>query len=594
MLACTTAAPRRQSFRRFYQKKGNTTVTALPGDLTGRQRPSFAELFMPKLVTVFREGYGLDGLRADAVAGLTVAIVALPLSMAIAIASGVPPDRGLYTAIVGGFVVSLLGGSRFQIGGPAGAFIVLVLTTVQTEGLEGLVLATMMSGVILLLVGWARLGTYIKFIPYPVTIGFTAGIGIIIFASQIKELLGLTLPAPEPGPLLPKLAMLADSVGTLNPVAVGIAILSIVVIVACTRLKTKLPGMLVAVVLASALTGAFGLPVETIGSRFGGIPQSLPMPALPEITLAKMQAVLPHALAFTLLGAIESLLSAVVADGMTGRRHRSNCELVAQGFANIAAGLFGGFCVTGTIARTATNVRAGARGPVSGMMHSLFLLVFMLVAAPLASYIPLAALAGLLAVVAWNMIERQAIGVLFLASRGDFLVMLTTLLLTVFRDLSEGIVVGFALGAVLFIHRMAAATSLEAGRPLPLEDVPDTADGDRVAYDPHMAADPDVVVYHLKGAFFFGAAATVGAVLDRIADRHRAFVLDFSEAPFIDSSGANAIVGAVRKAQQAHVRVYITGTTREMRRILVNHGLRGRKIRFTSTVDRAMRLARQA
>ncbi len=385
------------------------TVTAIPDDLTGRERPTFSELFTPKLVTVLREGYGLAGLRADVVSGLTVAIVALPVSMAIAIASGVTPDRGLYIAIIGGFIVSLLGGSRFQIGGPAGAFIVLVLATVQIQGIDGLILATMMSGLFLLLIGLARLGTYIKFIPYPVTVGFTAGIGIIIFVSQIKELLGLTLPASEPGPLLLKLEMLAGALGTVNPLAVMVAGLSIVVIVSCTRLKTRLPGMLVAVVLASAATALFGLPVETVGTRFGGIPQALPMPALPEITGDRLLAVLPYALSFTLLGAIESLLSAVVADGMTGRRYRSNCELVAQGVANIASGLFGGICVTGTIARTATNVRSGARGPVSGMLHSLFLLGFML----------LAALGGVLAVVSWNMIERHAIAVLARTSRGD-------------------------------------------------------------------------------------------------------------------------------------------------------------------------------
>ena len=567
-------------------------MTAVSGNLTGRERPTFAELFTPKLITVLREGYGLGGLRADVVSGLTVAIVALPLSMAIAIASGVTPDRGLYTAIVGGFFVSLLGGSRFQIGGPAGAFIVLVAATVHTQGVEGLILATMISGLIMLAVGWARLGTYIKFIPYPVTVGFTAGIGIIIFASQIKELLGLTLPGPEPGAIIPKLEMLAGAIGTVNPTTVVLAMLTVGVIVSCNRMKTRLPGMLVAVVLASALTAVFALPVETIGTRFGGIPQSLPMPSLPEITLAKVQAVLPHALAFALLGSIESLLSAVVADGMTGRRHRSNCELVAQGVANIASGLFGGFCVTGTIARTATNVRSGARGPVSGMMHAGFLLSFMLIAAPLASYIPLAALGGVLAVVAWNMVERHAMAMLFRASRGEALVLMVTLLLTVFRDLTEGIVVGFALGAVLFIHRMAEATRVESGRPFMLDDVADSANGGREAYDSSLAADPDVVVYHLKGAFFFGAAATVGAVLDRIADHHRAFVLDFSEAPFLDSTGANTIAGAVEKAERASVKVYLTGTTADMRRTLASHGLGESRVRYLDGIEQAVREAR--
>jgi len=561
--------------------------------LSGQKRPTFTELFTPKLLTVWREGYGLDGLRADVVSGLTVAIVALPLSMAIAIASGVGPERGLYTAIVGGFLVSLLGGSRFQIGGPAGAFIVLVAATVADEGVDGLILATLLSGLIMLAVGFARLGSYIKFIPYPVTVGFTAGIGIIIFASQIKELLGLTLPGKEPGELIPKLEMLAGALDTVNPMAVAIAGLSIGVIVACTRLKARLPGMLVAVVLASVLTAVFALPVETIGTRFGGIPQSLPTPSLPEITLAKVEAVLPHALAFALLGSIESLLSAVVADGMTGRRHRSNCELVAQGVANIGSSLFGGICVTGTIARTATNVRAGARGPVSGMMHALFLLCFMLLAAPLASYIPLAALAGVLAVVSWNMLERHAMAALLRSSVGDATVLGVTLLLTVFRDLTEGIVVGFALGALLFIHRMSRSVWVEMGRtPIVTEDMSDRAEGQRTAYDPSLAADPEIVVYRVRGAFFFGAAAAVEAVLDRIADHHRAFVLDFSAAPFLDSTAANTVAGFVHKSEHAGVAIFITGTTSEMRRTLTSHGVTDDRVSFLTEIGDAVREAR--
>ena len=325
--------------------------------------PSFAELFTPKLVTVLREGYGFRHLKADAVAGLTVAIVALPLSMAIAIASGLTPDRGLYTAIVGGFLVSALGGSRFQIGGPAGAFIVLVLAAVERHGVDGVILATALSGVVLLAVGFLRLGTFIKYIPYPVTVGFTAGIAVVIFASQLKELLGLTL-GKEPGPLLPKLAALAGALPTLNPAAVAVAALTMGGILALRRWRPQWPAFIIAVGLAAVLTALLGLPVETIGSRFGGIPSSLPAPRLPELSAEKVAEVLPTALSFALLGGIESPLSAVVADSMSGRRHRSNCELVAQGAANIGAALFGGFCVTGTIARTATNVRSGARGPV--------------------------------------------------------------------------------------------------------------------------------------------------------------------------------------------------------------------------------------
>src|SRR5579862_292248 len=423
--------------------------------------PTFAELYAPKLITVLREGYGLADFRADVLSGLTVAIVALPLSMAIAIASGVTPDRGLYTAVVGGFIVSLLGGSRFQIGGPAGAFIVLVSLTAERHGVDGVILATSMAGVFLIAAGLLRLGTYIKFIPYPVTVGFTAGIAVIIFTSQLKDLLGITIAGKEPGEFIPRLEALAGALPTANIPAIAVAAASIVLIVVLRRLRPSWPGILIAVAAAALATWALTLPIETICTRFGGIPRQLPHPSWPEFSLAKMQAVLPDAIAFALLGAIESLLSAVVADGMTGRRHRSNCELVAQGFANIGSAVFGGICVTGTIARTATNIRAGARGPVSGMMHALFLLLFILLAAPLASFIPLAALAAVLVVVAWNMVEKREFALLIRTSRGDAAVLLATFLLTVFRDLTEGILVGFSIGVLLFVHRMAQSIEVE-------------------------------------------------------------------------------------------------------------------------------------
>ena len=373
-----------------------------------RSEPSFAELFTPKLVTILREGYGWQHFRSDAVAGLTVAIVALPLSMAIAIGSGLSPDKGLYTAIVGGFLISALGGSRFQIGGPAGAFIVLIATIVDRHGYDGLVLATLMAGTMMLAVGFLRLGTYIKYIPFPVTVGFTAGIAVIIFASQVKELLGLDI-VNEPGALIPKLEAIASNLHTIKLEAVTLSVLAIAIILGLKWVRPKWPGLLIAVVITAFLTFMLHLDVATIGSRFGGIPRTLPAPSLPPFDLVKMQAVLPDAMAIALLGAIESLLSAVVADGMTGRRHRSNCELVAQGTANIATVMFGGMCVTGTIARTATNVRSNAHGPISGIMHALYILVFMLVAAPLAAYIPLAALGAVLAIVAWNMAEKEGV-----------------------------------------------------------------------------------------------------------------------------------------------------------------------------------------
>ena len=551
------------------------------------ESPSFRALFTPKLVTVLSEGYDLDRFRRDAVAGLTVAVVALPLAMAIAIASGVGPDRGLVTAIVGGFLVSALGGSRFQIGGPAGAFIVLVSGTVMVHGLDGLILATFLSGFFLMAAGFLRLGTYVKFIPYPVTVGFTAGIGGIILVSQLKELFGLTLAGPEPGPFLEKLPVLWDAAPTANGAAIALAVGTIAFILVLKRFRPGWPGMLAAVAAAAVATAVFGLPVETIGTRFGGIAPGLPAPSLPDLSPARIVEVLPNAVAFAILGAIESLLSAVVADGMTGRRHRSNCELVAQGVANLGSALFGGFCVTGTIARTATNIRAGATSPVAGMMHSVFLAAFVLVAAPLASAIPLAALAGVLAVVAWNMVERHAIATLIRSSRGDAVVLFTTLGLTVFRDLIEAIVVGVALGSILFIHRMSRMTAVETHMPFVAEDRADARE-DRTPYDADQASDPSVVVYRISGVFFFGAAAAVGGVLERIADSHRVLVIDFSAVPFVDSTAANTIEGLVRTASRRGVAIVIAGASPPVARVLKLHGVAAPKVLEAPTVEEAL------
>ncbi len=550
-------------------------------------RQRFLELFTPKLITILQERYGLSQFRSDALAGLTVAIVALPLSMAIAIASGASPAQGLYTAVIGGFLVSALGGSRFQIGGPAGAFIVLVATTVQLHGMQGLFLATIMSGVFLMLAGYLQLGSYIKFIPYPVTIGFTAGIAVIIFASQVKELLGLTLSGPEPGALLDKLPVIWQSLPTMDITTVSLSCLTIAIIVALKKYRPQWPGMLIAIVVTSVLTVLFKLQLSTIGTAFGGIPNTFPMPALPEFSVSKMFELLPVALSFALLGSIESLLSAVVADGMTGRRHRSNCELVAQGVANIASGVFGGICVTGTIARTATNVRAGAHGPVAGMMHSVFLLLFILLAAPVASYIPLASLAGVLAIVAWNMIERHAIAMLLRASRGDAAVLLATLSLTIFRDLMEAIIVGFALGSVLFIHRMSRTTAISTHHPWVEEDQADDAGG-RKPYDEALASNPEVVIYRITGVFFFGAAGSIGTVLDEIADSCKVLVVDFTEVPFIDSTAANTLEGLADKSQRRGLQLVFTGVSDELVAQLASYGIGAPAVAFEPTIEKAL------
>jgi SulP family sulfate permease len=411
-------------------------------------------LYRPKLITVLQEGYGLSFLRRDATAALTVAVVALPLSMAIAVASGVSPARGLVTSIIGGFLVSALGGSRFQIGGPAGAFIVLVAATTAKFGVQGLMLTVLVSGVLLTLLGLARLGSLIRHIPHAVTVGFTSGIAITILASQLKDLGGLRLAAAEPGPLIPKLAALAGALPTLNPATLAVGLACAALIFAIRRFRPTWPGMLIAVALAALASHFLKLPVATIASRFGALSSGLPLPSLPPLSLARLWEVLPAAVAFTLLGGIESLLSAKVADSMTGRVHRSNMELVAQGLANMASAAFGGISVTGTIARTATNIRAGAASPLAGMMHAGFILIFLLIAAPLAGYIPLAALAGVLLVVCWNMAEKAEFARL-LADWRTAAVLLATFGLTLVKDLMFGIVAGCLVAAALAIFKRA-------------------------------------------------------------------------------------------------------------------------------------------
>ncbi|MEQ1577293.1 MAG: SulP family inorganic anion transporter [Hyphomicrobium sp.] len=557
-----------------------------------RHDPTFAELFTPKLVTVLREGYGWGDFRADATAGLTVAIVALPLSMAIAIGSGLSPEKGLYTAIIGGFLISALGGSRFQIGGPAGAFIVLIATIVERHGYDGLVLATIMAGLMMMTVGFLQLGTYIKYIPFPVTVGFTAGIAVIIFASQLTELLGLDI-VKEPAALWPKLWAISDSIETIKPQTAALSVLAAGIILGLRQLRPKWPGLLVAVAITAALTGLFNLDVATIGSRFGGLPQTLPAPSLPSFDFVKLRAVFPDAVTIALLGAIESLLSAVVADGMTGRKHRSNCELAAQGAANIAAVTFGGMCVTGTIARTATNVRAGARGPVAGILHALYILLFMLIAAPLASYIPLASLGAVLAVVAWNMAEKQEFASLLKASWGDATVLMATFLLTIFADLTTAIATGVVLGAFLFLHRMAEAVEIGGGGQLIAEDVADAAGTQRTVYDPH-ALNGDTVVYRISGAFFFGATARVSSVLDRIGEHPKIFVLDFTEVPLVDSTAAKALEGFVHKLHRSGTKVFFAGARKSVRRTLLVAGLKKPLVRYALTAEDAVSQARSS
>ncbi len=404
----------------------------------------------PKILTTLKT-YDRETLRADVLAGITVAMVALPLSLALAVASGAGPEKGLVTAIVGGFLISLLGGSRVQIGGPTGAFIVVVYGVIAEHGYDGLVLATLMGGLILLVAGALKAGRLIRLVPEPVINGFTIGIAVIIATSQLKDLLGLD--AAVPAEFFAKLGALWQARGAVSGAALGAGIAAMVLIVALRRAFPKLPGLIVAVALVSAVVAVADLPVDTIRSRFGDLPRSLPLPAMPEVTLARLAELLPSALIIAFLAGVESLLSAMVADRMSGGHHRPNAELLAQGAANVGSARFGGLPATGAIARTATNVRAGGRTPVAGLVHAVTILVVMLVAAPLAGYMAMPALAGLLILTAWNMSEPHRWASYLKERRSDQVLLVLTFVLTVVADLTVAIGTGVALGLALRLAR---------------------------------------------------------------------------------------------------------------------------------------------
>ena len=527
----------------------------IPTHPSAPQRGSDWRLFIPKSITVIaQEGYSWAKLRADATAGLTVAIVAVPLAMAIAIASGVTPAQGMITAVVAGFLISALGGARFQIGGPTGAFIVVVYGVVHQYGYDGLALATMMAGVILIVAGLMRVGDWIKYIPEPVVTGFTAGIAVIIFTSQLRDLFGLSM-AEVPAEFIEKIAALWAARASVNFAALALAVGSIAAIVLLQRFAPKLPSLLIGVAGATAAAWAFNLPVETIGSRFGAEAASA-MPALgfPEITLARLQQLLPSALTIAFLAGVESLLSAMVADGMTGRRHRSNCEIVAQGAANLAAPLFGGISATGAIARTATNIRAGAQTPFAGMFHAAFVLVFMLGLGPAIAHVPLACLAAVLTIVAWNMSERERFKHLLFGLAGDRLVLLATFLLTVLVDLTLAIEVGVVLAAIIFMHRMSEATAVARGVPLVDRDIDDFS-RPREEYEARAELPRGVEVFDLRGPLFFGAASRLIDALEAAFPPPQAFILRFRDVPIADASGANALERFLKRCETHGVTV---------------------------------------
>jgi SulP family sulfate permease len=504
------------------------------------------DTLVPKLVTTLR-GYSRDQLVADVTAGVIVGIVALPLAIAFAIASGVSPERGLFTAIVGGFLISALGGSRVQIGGPTGAFVVIVYAIVQQHGVEGLALATLMAGVILVGFGLARLGAAIKFIPYPVTIGFTSGIALIILSGEVKDFLGLRM-GPVPAAFVARWRTLGAHVSSLNPWAVAVALLTVAIIVAWPRVSRRIPSPLVALLSTTAAVQLLHLPVDTIGSRFGVISATLPAPALPAVSFQQIPALMGAAFTIALLGAVESLLSAVVADGMIGGRHRSNMELVAQGIANIASPLFGGIPATGAIARTATNVKNGGRTPIAGMTHAITLLLITLFFGRWAGLIPMATLAGILVVVAYGMSEWRTFVAEFRAPKSDVAVLLTTFLLTVLWDLTVAIEVGMVLAAFLFMRRMAEVTNISV-LTHELQDPRDDFENDPNAVRRRVVP-AGVEVYEITGPFFFGAAETFRDRLAGIAVPPKVLILRMRHVPAIDSTGLHALRDLARRSRR--------------------------------------------
>ena len=492
-------------------------------------------------------GYTREQFLADLVAGVIVGIVALPLAIAFAIASGVGPERGLFTAIVAGFLISALGGSRVQIGGPTGAFVVIVYAIVQRHGVDGLAMATLMAGLILVGFGVARLGAAIKFIPYPVTIGFTSGIAVIIFSNEVKDFLGLRM-GPVPADFVPKWRALAAHLGVVNVWAVLVATVTLAIIVVWPRVSRRIPSPFVALIVATAAVQLLHLPVETIGSRFGVINASLPAPALPAISMHQLPSLAGAAFTIALLGAIESLLSAVVADGMIGGRHRSNMELVAQGIANIASPLFGGIPATGAIARTATNVKNGGRTPVAGITHAMTLLLITLFFGRWAGLIPMAGLAAILVVVAYSMSEWRTFLAEFRAPKSDVAVLLTTFLLTVLWDLTVAIEVGMVLAAFLFMRRMAEVTNISA-LTHEFRDPVDDFERDPNAVRRRVVPE-GVEVYEITGPFFFGAAETFKERLSRIAGKPKVLILRMRHVPAMDSTGLHALRDLIRRSRR--------------------------------------------
>lgn len=540
----------------------------------GKKYREFVQGFIPKSVICLTSNYRFPTFKKDLIAGVTVGIIALPLAMAFAIASGATPEQGLYTAIIAGFLISLLGGSRVQIGGPTGAFVVIVYGIIQRQGYDGLIIATLMAGVILLLMGLFRLGTLIKYIPYPLTTGFTTGIALIIFSSQMKDFFGLTMGTP-PADFIEKWGAYIQALPTWDPTTLGVASGSLILILLIRRFIPAVPWGIASIVITTAVCWGFDLKIETIASRFGEIQRGFPMPHLPHFSwdIDKLHNLIPEAITIALLAGIESLLSAVVADGMTGGRHKSNCELVAQGIANMGSAIFGGIPATGAIARTATNVKTGAETPVAGMVHAGTLLLILLLFAPLVGHIPLAALSAVLVMVAWNMSELDNFRHLFKAPLGDVAILLSAFLLTVFVDLTVAVEVGVVLAAFLFMKRMSSLSQVVSTPPFfeeKIEEFPERRDPDAIA---KKQVPSGVEVYEINGPFFFGVADTLKDVLKNIETPPRVFILRMRRVPVVDATGLHALKEFYLKCKKDGATLILSGVHGQPEKSLKKYGL---------------------
>ena len=507
--------------------------------------------FEPQLVSVFKEGYTRKLFSGDLTAGIITGIVALPLAIAFAIASGVAPSQGFYTAIIAGFIISVLGGSRVQIGGPTGAFVVMVYAIIADYGIDGLTVATIMAGLILVLMGVMRLGAFIKYIPYPVTLGFTAGIAVVIASTQIKPFFGLDI-TELPSEFIPKIVVCISNIASFNIWAVVISLLSLAVIFLFPRLTSRFPGSLAAIIVGTIAVRLFDLPVDTIGSVFGQMSNSLPQFAVPEFNFSLIAKLFPAAVSIAMLGAIESLLSAVVADGMTGGRHRSNMELVAQGVANIACPFFGGIPATGAIARTATNIKNGGKTPIAGIIHVVVLLLIMLFLGQVAGMIPMCVLAAILISVAVKMSEYHMFIKMFAAPKSDVFVMVATFLLTVLLDLTIAIPAGMVMAAFLFMHRMEQISGVSVIR----DDGDEQDTGDPMSLS-RFNVPQGVEVFEIDGPFFFGAASKFQ---DDISSRKdKVLILRMRKVPVIDATGLFALEKIIDQARHEGQVVLLSG-----------------------------------